>query len=152
MNLPLRLRRVAALAVAASLAASTVAYGYWTTTGSGTGTATVATANGTIVLHGVAVAALTPGASAGVSFTAENPGTSSLYVTRIHLESVTADAAHAGCSGADFSMPDVVSNTRVPAGATGVALSGTGTLAMADTAASQDACKGAALTLVLSSS
>jgi hypothetical protein len=148
----LRPRRVAAIAVAACLTGAGAAYGYWTTTGAGTGTATVAAANGTVVLHGVAAAALVPGGSTSVSFTADNPGSSSLQVTRIHLEGVSADAAHSGCAGADFTMPDVVSSTRVPAAASGYALAGAGTLQMADTNVSQDACKGATLTLTLSSS
>jgi hypothetical protein len=148
----LRPRRVAALAVAACLAASGAAYGYWTATGAGTGTATVASANGSVVLHGVAAAALAPGGTASVSFTADNAGSSSLQVTRIHLDGVTADAAHSGCAGADFTMADVVSNTRVPAASSAYALVGSGTLQMADTGVSQDACKGATLTLALSSS
>ncbi|HEY2789375.1 MAG TPA: hypothetical protein VGI72_07955 [Gaiellales bacterium] len=148
----LRPRRVAALAAAACLAASGAAYGYWTTTGAGTGTATVASASGTVVLHGVAAAALVPGGTATVSFTADNSGPASLYVTRIHLEGVSADAAHAACTVADFGMPDVISNTRVPAGSSAQALAGSGTLSMADTGVSQDACKGATLTLALTSS
>ena len=148
----LRPRRVAAAAAAACLAATGVAYGYWTTTGAGTGTATVAAAGGTVVLHGVAAAPLVPGGTAAVTFTADNPGPGSLYVTRIHLEGVSTDAGHAGCAVADFAMPDVISNTRVPAGASAHALAGSGTLSMADTGVSQDACKGATLTLALSSS
>ncbi len=148
----LRPRRVAALAAAACLAGAGAAYGYWTTTGAGTGTATVASSNGTVVLHGAAAAALTPGGTASVAFTADNPGSSSLQVTRIHLDGVTADAAHSGCVVADFTMADVVSNTRVPAASSAYALAGSGTLQMADTGVSQDACKGATLTLALSSS
>ena len=148
----LRPRRVAALAAAAGLAASGAAYGYWTTTGAGSGTATVASASGTVVLHGLAAAPLVPGGTAAVSFTADNPGPAGLYVTRIHLEGVSVDAAHAGCAVADFDMPDVISNTRVPAGSSAHVLAGSGTLSMADTGVSQDACKGATLTLALSSS
>ena len=148
----LRPRLAAAIAVAVCLTGAGAAYGYWTTTGAGTGTATVAAANGTVVLHGVAAAALVPGGSTSVSFTADNPGSSSLQVTRIHLEGVSADAAHPGCLVADFTMPDVVSNTRVPAATSGFALAGGGALQMADTNVSQDACKGATLTLTLSSS
>jgi len=48
-------------------------------------------------------------------------------------------------------MPDVTSNTVVSAGATGQALSGTGTLSYANTTSNQDACKGASLTLNLTS-
>jgi hypothetical protein len=152
MNAFARPRRVAAAAVGACLAASGVAYGYWTTTGTGTGTATVAAAGATLVLHGSAASPLTPGAAAAVSFTADNPGPSSLDLGTIHLEGVTADAAHAGCAGADFAMADVPTHTRVPAGTSGYALAGAGSLRMADTGANQDACKGATLTLALSGS
>jgi hypothetical protein len=151
MNTPLRPRHAIALAAAACLVAAGAAYGYWTTTGHGTGTAAVASAGDTVVLHGVAAAALTPGGTSSVSFTADNPGSSALFVTRIHLDGVSADPAHSACSTADFDMPDVISSTLVPARQSGYALAGTGTLSMADTAANQDACKGATLTLALSS-
>ena len=107
------------------------AFAYWTTTGSGTGAADVATTNGTLVLHASAPTQLFPGGSSSVTF--------------------TADAGHASCDTADFTMADVVSNTMVPAATTGHALAGTGTLVYANTAVNQDACKGAELTLNLSS-
>jgi len=146
-----RRRYVAALAAIAALALASGAYAYWTTTGSGTGSASVASSNGTLVLHGVAADALTPGGSSSVTFTADNANTSSLEVATISLDSVAVDAGHSGCDVSDFSMPDVVSDTQVPAGESDYALSGTGTLSMADTAVNQDACKGASLTLNLSS-
>jgi hypothetical protein len=149
----LRPRRIAALAAAAAcLAASTAAYGYWTTTGAGTGTASVAASGATLVLHGAVPSALVPGAAATVSFTADNPGPSSLELGTIHLDGVVADPAHAGCAGADFAMADVPTHTRVPANVSGYALAGTGSLRMADTDQNQDACKGATLTLTLSGS
>lgn len=148
----LRPRRIAAVAAGACLAASSAAYGYWTTTGAGTGTASVAASGATLVLHGAAAAPLAPGGATAVSFTADNPGPSTLELGTIHLESVSADAAHAACGGADFTMADVPTHTRVPAGASGYALTGAGSLRMADTDRSQDACKGATLTLSLSGS
>jgi len=140
----------AVVAVIAAMA-SIGAYAYWTTTGAGTGSASVANANGTLVLHGTAASQLYPGGSSSVSFTADNAGASDLYVQTIHLVSVDADAGHALCDTADFSMPDVPSNTIVPAGQSGYALGGSGTLSYANTAVDQGACKGASLTLNLTS-
>jgi hypothetical protein len=148
----LRPHRTAAVVAAACLAASSAAYGYWTTTGAGPAPATVAAAGATLVLHGAAAAPLVPGGATTVSLSADNPGPSSLELGTIHLEGVFADVAHAGCSGADFTMADVPVHARVPGGANGYALPGTGSLRMADTDQNQDACKGATLTLTLSGS
>jgi hypothetical protein len=148
----LRPRRIAAVAAGICLAASTAAYGYWTTTGAGTGTASVAATGATLVLHGAAAAPLAPGGATTVSFTADNPGPSTLELGVVHLEGVAADAAHPGCAATDFTMADVSTHTRVPAGAAGFALAGTGSLRMADSDQNQDACKGATLTLSLSGS
>jgi hypothetical protein len=149
------LNRKTALIVGAGAAivalSGTAAFAYWTTTGSGTGSATTATSNGTIVLHASFADGLTPGASTPVSFTADNAGSSSLFVGTIHLASVTADAGHASCDVADYTMADVTSDTTAAAGATGATLNGTGTLTFADTAVNQDSCKGATITLHLSS-
>lgn len=141
---------LAALVVAVVMAA-VGAYAYWTTTGSGTGSASVANSNGTVTLHGTAPTNLYPGGSSSVTFTADNAGASNLFVGTIHLASVSADSGHSSCVTSDFTMPDVTSNTIVTAGASGQALTGTGTLSYANTASNQDACKGATLTLNLTS-
>jgi len=127
------------------------AFAYWTTTGSGNGSAQNASSNGTITLHAAFADGLTPGASETVTYTADNPGSSSLYVGTI-TPTVSIDSAHATarCQASDFSIAPTVSNTRVVAGATGTA-AGTGTLAFADTGANQDACKGATVNLTLAS-
>jgi len=127
------------------------AFAYWTTTGAGTGSASVASSNGTVTLHGSAGTPLYPGGSSSVSFTADNAGASNLFVGTIHLASVSADAGHASCNTADFTMADVTSNTMVPAGQSGFALTGSGSLLYANTAVDQSACKGATLTLNLTS-
>lgn len=67
------------------------------------------------------------------------------------MVSIAADAAHSGCAMTDFSMADVVQNTTVPAGSTALALPNNGSLVFANSAANQDACKGATLTLTLAS-
>ena len=60
--------------------------------------------------------------------------------------SVTADAGHSGCVTTDFTMADVAQVFQVPAGATAAELPDNGSLAYADTAIGQDACKSVALT------
>ena len=146
-------KKIAAIAAATTIVAAGAgtAFAYWTTTGSGSGSASVATSNGTITLHAAFNGNLTPGTVETVSYTADNPGTSSLYVGTI-TPTVSIDAAHvtAGCLVGDFSIAPTTSNTTVPAHTTGMAV-GTGTLAFADSSANQDGCKGAVITLTLAS-
>ncbi len=138
-------------AAAAVLASGGVAYGYWSTAGAGTGTARVASTTQTLSLHASTRGLLTPGGSLAVFFTVDNAGSTSLRVGTVHLNGVTADSAHAGCSVADFSMVDVAEGQLIPAGSTAIALGTTGRLAYADTSADQSGCKGARLTLSVSS-
>ena len=140
-------KSVAAATAALVLVGGGAAYAYWTTTGSGTGSATAASSNGTIVLHASFADGLTPGASEPVVFTADNTNSSSLQVGTI-TSVVTTNVA--GCLAADFSVPAVLSNTTVTAGATGAAV-GSGTISFQDTAVSQDACKGAVITITATS-
>lgn len=144
-------KKVAAAVAAAAIVAvgAGTAYAYWTTTGSGSGSATNATSNGTITLNAAFDPGLTPGASEAVTYTADNPNSSSLYVGTV-TPTVSIDAAHSGCSAADFVVAPLVANKTVPAGATGYAL-GSNTIAFTDTAANQDACQGATVTLTLAS-
>jgi hypothetical protein len=146
-------KKIAVVAAAAAVVAigAGTAYAYWTTTGSGTGSATNASSNGTIVLHASFANGLTPGANETVTYTADNGGSSSLYVGTI-TPTVSLDAASvtAGCLVGDFTIAPTTSNTTVPAHASAYSV-GTGTLAFADTAANQDGCKGATVTLTLAS-
>lgn len=143
-------KKIAAAATAATIAGSAgIAFAYWTTTGTGTGSGMVADANGTLVLHAsFDDGALYPGGSVPVAFTADNAGDTDLQVGTIHSVVTTSDAE---CLASDFSIGDVASGTVVPAGESGFALTGAGTLAFANSAANQDACKGATITLTLSS-
>jgi hypothetical protein len=146
----LRNRKLVALLATLALATTAVAgYAFWTTTGSGSGSATNASANGTIVLHASFAGGLFPGGSRTVSFTADNAGASNLHVGTITTDSITTDKPL--CDVADFSIDPVLSDTNVLAGASGQALAGTGTLSFANTAVNQDECKGAIVTLHLSS-
>ena len=141
--------KIVAVCGAAALTAvgGGVAFAYWTTTGSGSGSGTNAASNGTVVLSAAVPAGLTPGAHGTVTYTAANSGTSSLQVRNIHAVVSTSDPL---CLASDFTVADVASNTTVLAGSTGTAV-GSSTLYFADTAANQDACKSATITLTLTS-
>lgn len=133
---------------AALLVGGGAAFAYWSTLSTGSGDGTNADSNGTLVLTANFSDGLTPGGTKTVSYTATNSGgTSSLRVGTIAHVVSTDDPA---CLPADFTIPNVVSNTTVPAGATNFPLAGTGTLTFKDTAVNQDACKGATVTLTLS--
>lgn len=142
------LTAVSTVVVALALAGG--AYAYFTGSGGGTGSATVGT-SGAVVLTATVPAGITPGTSEPVSFTAANPTSSGIYVSTLSLASVTVDAGHTGCLVGDFSMANVTENHEVPANATAEVLPTNGSLVFADTAISQNACKGATLTLTLSS-
>ena len=140
-------KKTAAVAAVLTLGTGAAAYAYWTTNGAGTGSAANATSNGSVVLHGTFSDGLTPGASEAVVFTGDNAGSSNLYVGTIHSVVSTSNAA---CLPADFTVADFASNTIVPAATNGVAL-GSGSINFANTALDQDACKGATITLTLTS-
>lgn len=146
-----RKRAVAVLGAVAAVAIAVVAIAYWTGSGSGTGSGEVGT-SGTVTLTGTVTPGSAPGTAEAVSFTAANPSESPVRVTAVHLVSVAADGAHAACKTTDFTMADVSEEHQIPAGATEEALPNSGSLVYANTAVSQDACKGATLTLTLSSS
>jgi hypothetical protein len=149
----LRKKRVlVVLGAVAVLAVAGAAVAFWTTSGSGSGSGSVASSNGTLVLHGSITNQLTPGGSSPVTFTADNSNGSSLQVGTVHaVVSIDAEHAEAGCKATDFTIGDTVENQVVPAKTSGVALSKSGSISMADTEANQDACKGASITLTLSS-
>jgi hypothetical protein len=133
----------------ATLALGGIAFAYFTTTGAGSATATVGTSEA-LVIHGSAADLLYPGTSSTVSFTVDNGSPGHQRVAKIHLVSVSTDVDHSACVVADFTMPDVNANQDFANG-DGQAVTQTGTLSMANTAISQDACKDAPLTLHLSS-
>lgn len=145
-------KRILVLGVVAVLAVAGIAVAYWTTTGSGEGSGAVAGSNGTLTLHGTITSALTPGGSSPVSYTADNGGSSSLQVGTVKA-TVAIDDTHAkaGCKASDFTIGDTAENQVIPAKSSGVALSKGGTIEMADSAENQDACKGAEISLALSS-
>jgi hypothetical protein len=141
-------KRLSVLGVVAVLAVAGAAFAYWTSTGSGTGTGKVASSTGTITLHGVISNALTPGSTSPVTFTADNSGASSQQVGTVHAV-VSTDKV--GCEAEDFTIADTPENQVLAKESTGTKLENNGSITMADTAANQDACKGATITLTLTS-
>jgi hypothetical protein len=145
-------RALVVLGVVAAVAVAGAAVAFWTTSGSGSGSGSVASSNGTLVLHGTITSALTPGGSSPVTYSADNNNSSSLQVGTVHaVVSIDAEHAAAGCKASDFAVGDTVENQTIAAHATGVALASNGTITTADTEANQDACKGASISLALSS-
>ncbi len=142
-----------ALALGAGVAVVAViaAVAFWTGEGSGSGSAEVGAA-GTVTLTGTVAVGIAPGTAEPVAFTAANPSESPVQVTTVHLVSITADSEHVACATADFTMEDVIENHEVPGEATAELLPTEGSLVFVNTAVNQDACKGATLTLTLSSS
>jgi hypothetical protein len=145
-------QRCAVLGAGAILATAGIAVAFWTASGSGSGSGTVASSNGSLVLHGSIASGLTPGGSEAVSFTADNTNSSSLQVGTVNaVVSIDAEHAEAGCKASDFSVADTVENQTIPANTSGVALANDGSISMTDSEANQDACKGATISLALTS-
>ena len=143
-------RSLAIFAAVTVVAVAGVAVAFWTASGSGSGS--VANSNGTLALHGTINSQLTPGGSSSVSYSADNSNSSSLQVGTVHaVVSIDAEHAEAGCKASDFTIGDTVENQTVAAESSGVALAKDGSISMADTAENQDACKGASISLALSS-
>jgi hypothetical protein len=146
-----RKRLIAVLGAVGAVAVTAFAVAYWTGGGSGSGSAQVGTV-ASVTLTGAVTPGSAPGTAEPVTFTAANASASPIKVTKVHLVNITVDGGHAACETADFSMADVAEGHEVPAGATAEPLPNNGSLVYANTAVSQDACKGATLTLTLSSS
>ncbi len=143
-------RKLTIATVIALLAFAGAAFAYFTAVGAGTGTATVGTSTD-LVLHGTMSTTLYPGTTSPATFTVDNGSTGSQRLGTIHLDSVTADGTHTACVVTDFTMPDVVANQTFVAG-NGQTVTASGTVTMAaQPTVNQDACKGATLTLHLSS-
>jgi hypothetical protein len=125
------------------------AYAYWTNTGTGSGTATTATpAAGQLTVAGTAVSGLAPGVAAStLAGTISNSGTSDVSVSSLSVTGAV-DAGHAaGCSVAsDYTIVQpTIALTNVPAG--GSIPFSSGSIVFKNTAANQNGCKGAIVTL-----
>jgi hypothetical protein len=133
------------------VALASAAFAYWTTTGSGSTSASVALSNGTLTLNATVAPGIYPGGSSNVTFSADNANATDLHIGTLHLAGVTADNLHSTCDTTDFSLADVIENQTIAGNTTGTALGADGTLVYANSAVDQGACKGATLTLDLTS-
>ena len=149
------------LAVAASvtgilaLGAGT-AVAYWTTGGTGSGEGTAASSVTDVNVTLSIADGIVPGGSSNVSIKVANPNpkTSVYFNDIVQKGAVAFDDEHLGCSAADFSFASLedLNKTLAPnddAAGGSDEFTTTGALSMANTAVSQDACKGAKITLTL---
>jgi hypothetical protein len=140
-------------AAAASIALVAVgggaAYAYWSTTGSGGGSALASpgTTTSTVTINASFVAGLAPGGSEEITYTGTNPNSSSTTVT---LDNAVVTANN-GCDATSWLAASVPTNTTTIA-AGGTQTLGTGTLTfLDDPMVNQNACKGALITVTVTS-
>ncbi len=146
-------KKTLTLVVAVGLVAATsgVAYAYWSTTGTGSTSSRNAASNGTVALGAEFASGIAPGQSRTVTYTGTNTGDTNLQVATITpVVSLDAASVSDGCRVSDFSIDPSAVNTTVPARTSDVPL-GTGTLLFANSTSSQDGCKGATVTLTVTS-
>lgn len=148
--------KIAAVAASAALLAAGggAAYAYWSTTGSGSGNAVASSGTSPVTINVSFEQGITPSGNGGAStaktinYTAVNPNSSSTPVTLVNPVVTTSNA---GCLPAWFNATVPAGTTTVPANVTSHAL-GTGSLTFTDDPeANQDACKGATITVSVSS-
>ncbi|WP_346386393.1 hypothetical protein [Nocardioides sp.] len=140
-------RSTIGLAVVSMLALSIGAYAYWTNSGTGTGSAATGTTAGITVNQTSVVSGLYPGSPAqALSGNFDNGNAGPIHVASV-TGTVTSTGA-VGCSPADFvvSGSPAANVQEVPSG-TGVGSWSGLSVAMTNTAANQDACKNATLTI-----
>jgi hypothetical protein len=150
-------RVLVALSVIGVLAIAVTAFAFWTTSGSGSGSATAGSDAGVTVAGDPANGIYPGGSSAVTTVVTNSSSTQAQHVSNLHV-TITIDSAHAtaGCDAADFtykadseasgaSNPHTVTlNQEIAAGGH---YDVAGKVFMANTAVSQDACKGATINL-----
>lgn len=138
-------KKIAAASVAVALIGGGAAFAYWTSAGTGSGTATTGSASAVTINQTSAVTAMGPGVAAQAlsgTFTVTKPS----YVGSVTVSGVTTDKA--GCTTADFITTNpTATNAEVSTGSTW----GGGSIAFNNTAANQDACQGATVTIAYAS-
>jgi hypothetical protein len=124
------------------------AFAYWTTTGSGSGSGANSTGGGTVTLHATFAGGLAPGNSVSVAYTADNASTTGTKVGALTSSVTTSDPTN--CLSDWFTVTSVTSNSLVAATSTGTSV-GSGTLTFLNSDDNQNACKGATITVNVSS-
>lgn len=133
-----------------ALAITAAAVAYWTGSGSGSGTATVGTTSGTLELTATVKGEVTPGGEVPVEFEATNTGSTAVAVGAVSLERVESNK-EGDCATEDFTMDTVFEEGVIVNAHETQSLPANGSLKYQDTASNQDGCKGAVLTLHISS-
>jgi hypothetical protein len=136
---------IAAVSTVAAVGIATSAFAYWTSAGGGSGTAGSAGSMSPLVITGNPASGIVPGGQVAVSGSVHNPNSSS---SNVGVVSATIGTNNAACLPGDFIFDPVTVNSPI-AGKGDVPF--TSALHMADTAANQDACKSATITLTYSS-
>lgn len=133
----------------AALSIATGAFAYFTADGKGAGSALVGSDKGLTITAAQDVQGLYPGRSVDVSYTVHNDSEDTAVYVGALYSTIEIDQApeHAGCSADDFSFATAGVNAEIAA--TGN-YSGSGELTMKETGLNQDACKGATVTVNLS--
>jgi len=151
-------RRIAIIATstAAVLLGAGAAVAYWTSSGSGTGTAGVGTTSTvTVNQTGTAPAGLYPGGPAQpITFAVHSTNAAAVTISAVNV-GIDGTLLPTGCTTGDFTITQPAGTTATPVtSALDVASSawGTYTIAMKNAPTSQDACKGANLSLTFSAS
>ena len=140
---------LSSLAVVLAIAGG--AFAYWTTTGAGTGTSTNAATAGTLTLTAAWAGGLAPGVTLPVTYTATNASATSGMRIGTVTSVVSVDAPHIACALADITVAPVAENQTIAKASGPITLTNAGSIVFADTGVSQDACKGAVITLTVSS-
>ena len=146
-------KKTTIVALALMLVTGGGAFAYWTTGGAGTGEATTGSTVDITVQQTSTVTAMGPGdAAQTLSGNFDNPNAGPVYVSTVtaSIDSVDkAVGAPAGtCDASDYTLGSAVMtvNAQVPAGTAQGAWTGA-TIQFNNTAANQDACKGATVNL-----
>lgn len=142
--------KIAAAAASVALVAvgGGAAYAYWSTTGSGNGSGAASAGTQDVTINVAVEDGVAPGTPVGISYTADNPNSSSTPVTLVNPVVTTSNA---GCLPDWFTATVPAGTTTVAGGATAAAL-GVGTLTLHDDPeTNQDACKGATITVSVDS-
>lgn len=147
-------RRSVLFALAAVLVLSAGATAYWTAGGAGTGTATTedTAQSALIVVQGTTLADMYPGDSAQTisgTFTNPNPGPIFIGTVTASIASVhkPAGTVAVGCSAADFTLGGTITSSATEAAVADNTTWTGATIRFNNTAANQDACKGATVNL-----
>ncbi|TDU91800.1 hypothetical protein EV138_5413 [Kribbella voronezhensis] len=147
-------KKIILAGVAVAVIGAGSAFAYWTNIGSGNGTGTTGTNAAISVSQTSVVTELAPGAPAqALSGTFTNTNNTPVYVEKVSVSidpgfSKRADSTKPACTAADFTLVQpTATNAEVITGAT---WSG-GSIAMINSPANQDNCKGVTVPLVYSS-